>query len=291
MARTVDQIKQSIYTRIASRPSIAELITNPSTTALWKDFVECMAVEIATLEQLQDSYKADINTAIITAPIHNQEFVRNQAFLFQYDSVIPQVVELIDYVPTYNPVDATKRIITVCTVRLQASRVLDIKVAKNNPPEKLTVGELASIQGYYTDGGSSTALATGVGIAGIAHNLVTLDPDRVFIEGTIYHNGQFTSTIQADVILAIETYLYNLGRNGIIQTIKIIDAIQSVNGVTDVDIVNLAVRFAATAWGGKTYLIASSTVAYIFFETAAGYAYQENTAGETFTDKLTFTVG
>ncbi len=291
MARTVEQIKQSIYNSIASKPNLAGIVSNPSTTAVWKDFVHCMAVEVATLEQLNDSFKNDVETTINTASVHNADYVRQQAFLFQYDATTPQVVVLVDFVPTYDPVDATKRIITVCTVENNSSRILDIKVAKNSPPEKLTVGELASIQGYFTDGGSSSALGTGVGIAGIAHNLISLDPDRVFLEAEIFHDGQFASTIEADVILAIENYLYNLGKDGVMKTIEIIDAIQSVKGVTDVDIVNLAIRSAATAFGSKTYLINAGTVVSTKATTTAGYAYQENTASNTFTDKLTFTVG
>lgn len=297
MGRTVDQHKQFIYDQIALKPSLALLVSNPSQVAIWKDFVHCIATQMAALEQLQDQFKTDVEDTINTASVHNLDFVRKQAFYFQYDASVPQVITFKEVerptvtIPVYDPEDATKRIISVCVLRVTTSRVLEIFVAKNNPPVKLSVAELAAFQGYYTDGGTSTDLAQGVGVGGIAYDCKSLDPDYVFLEGTIYHQGQFAATIEADTILAIENYLYNLGKDGILVTTKLIDALQkNVPGFVNIDIVNLAIRANGTLFASKTYLIQASAVLLIQKEAAAGYAYQEITALNTFTDKLTFTV-
>lgn len=297
MARTVDQHKQFVYAQLALKPSLAAIIPNPSQAAIWKDFVYAVAVIMAELEQLQDSFKGDVEQTINTASVHNIEFVRQQAFYFQYDSSTPQVIEFIEVerptvvIPVYPIIDEAKRIISICVIRFTTSRILNIFVAKNNPPQKLSVGELASFQGYFTDGGSSTDLAQGVGVGGIAHACDSLDPDYVFLEATITYQGQYASTISADCILAIENYLYALDKDGILKTTKLIDALQSVPGFIDIDIVNLAIRANAIIFGSKTYLIQASAILSIQEEVAAGYAYQEVTGGNTFLDKLTFTVG
>lgn len=300
MSRTVDQHKQFIYDQIALKPSLALIVSNPSQVAIWKDFVHCIATQMATLEQLQDQFKTDVEDTINTAPVHNLDYVRDQAFYFQYDATTPQVIVFKEVerptvkIPVYDPIDITKRIISVCVLRVSTSRVINILVAKNNPPVKLTAPELASIQGYYSDGGSSTDLAQGVGVAGVAHACASLDPDYVFLEATIYHQGQYAATIQADTILAIENYIYNLGKDGILVTTKLIDALQSVPGFIDIDIVNLAIRANGETFSGpdqKHYLIQASSIVEISHLAASGYAYQEITASNTFTDKLTFVVG
>lgn len=276
---------------MALRPSLALALANPSQVVVWKDFVHSIAVEMGVHEQLLDLYKAQIETLVDRAPVHNIAWVIARAFEFQYDATTPQFLQLVDGVPTYVPVNTALRIITRCFIRFSTSRILNIYVTKSEPPAKLSALELSAIQDYYTNGGSSTDLGIGVGDAGIAHVLTSLDPDYVWIDATVYFNGQYSATIQTDVIAAIEAYLYSLGTKGELHTVKLIDAIQSVQGVNDINIRGLAIRPNATVFGSRTYLIQASAILAISQEAAAGYAYQEITGGETFTDKITFTVG
>lgn len=292
MARTVDQIKQFLYDQIALKPSLALLASSsPSQAAIWKDFIHAIAVAMAEFEQLQDSYKGDIETLIARTPVHSIEFVRNQAFYFQYDATTPQVIELDEnFVPAYPVVDPSKRLITRCVVRFNTNRILNILVAKNEPPEKLTSTEIASLQGYYTDGGSSSNLGIGVGMAGVAHTVASWDPDKLYLEATIYHDGQYNSTIKENCVIAINNYLSSLGSKGVFYTNKMIDALQAVPGFLDIDIVNLSIRSYLQAFGAGTKLIDASEWLLINHETVAGYAIGEDSSGNTFDDTLTFAV-
>jgi len=75
-----------------------------------------------------------------------------------------------------------------------------------------------------------------------SYNAVSLSPDRLFLAADIYYNGAYSGVISATVIEAIDTFLSNIDFDGIIRVSKLIDAIQSVPGVTDVAINDLAMR-------------------------------------------------
>ena len=290
MARTVSEIEQYIYDQVALKSTLELIATNPSQTALWKDFIHCIAVEMAVLEQLQDQYKLDVETLIKKAPVSTIDWVLQKCIEFQYDSVAPQSVQLIDGVAAYNPIDETKRIITVANARVTTSRILEIYVAKSSPPEPLTAPELSAIQAYFTDGGSNTVLGIGLGVAGIAYNLFSLDPDQVCIKGVIYADGQYAETVKADVIVAIESYLANLGKNGYFNTLQLKLAIHAVPGVLDMDLEDVAIRADATAFASRTFLVQAHDLLLRQSLSASGYAIGETTAANTLDDLITISV-
>jgi hypothetical protein len=298
MASTVDQIKQLIYEQIALKPSLALIVNNPSQVAIWKDFVHSLAVLLGVKEQLQDEFKANVEAIIEVAPVSTTSWVRDRAFEFQYDAATPQVLQLVEIippqvpvlVPKYVPVDVTKRILSVCVIRFSTSRILEMLVAKNTPPVKLTTPELDSLKGYFNDGGSSSDQGTGLGIAGIAYAIDSLDPDLVFIEGTIYVDGQYSATIKASIISAIEAYLGSLGPKGALDVLQLINAIQGVTGVRDMELVNVAIRSSVTPFGSKTFLIQASEQLSRFELATAGYALGETDPTNTLADKITIAI-
>lgn len=291
MARTVDQIKKFIYDQMATKPSLALILSNPSDTCIWKDFVHCVAVEMAVHEQLIDEFEARNKEYIAAAPVSTTAWIRQKAFEFQYSSTVPQIIQVVNFIPSYNPVNPALRIIKVCCIRFSTSRIVNIIVAKNYPPVALTAPELTAIQGYFTDGGSSTDFGTGIGVAGIAHNLISLSPDQMYMKATIYYSGQYSANIKADVIAAIEKHIAELGARGILNVQKLTDAIQAVTGVNDILIEDLAIRSNGTLFPSKTFLIQSFAQILKEKEAASGYAIGETDASNTLLDKLTFTVG
>lgn len=294
MARTVDEIVTQIDEQIAIKPILSALLTNPSTVAIWKNFRYAIAVCIAYFEQLLDKHKADMEAKLDTAGVGTMPWLRQKAFEFQYDATTPQITQLVNYIPKYPVVDPTKRIITICCLAFNTSRLIDMAVAKGSPPGPLTSTELTAFQNYLTAGGSASGSGAGVSIAGVAIVAATYSPDKLYLVAEIFYNGLYTNTIKGNVIAAIENYLINLGLTGIFHTIDLIDAIQSVEGVNDVDITDMSIRPHSTAWSGPftgTTLINTSTVSAIKYQTVAGYAVGETTTSYTLNDTLTFTVG
>lgn len=287
MARTTDEIIATMDEEQASQPELTEL-DSPSQTAIYKLWKYITAQTINLFEQLIDRKQAAIEEILARGRVFSAEWVQEQCFLFQYDATTPQVVQLVDYVPTYDPVDPTKRIVTRSCVRVVGG-VATILVAKNEPPEKLVALEITAINNYFTNTGNGTNKGTGIGYVGQTLSCYSLDPDLLFLEAEIFYNGQYAATIEDDVILAIETYISNLPLDGNLRVVDLTDVIQGVAGFSDIFINNLSCRSAATAWGSGTDLILADTLVATEYETAAGYMIGETTAGETLADKLTFT--
>lgn len=289
MARTIAQIKASILAEKALQTPLSGL-TSTSATSIYGLWAYICAVAIALHEQLIDIFKAEMETTISKAIVPSNAWLQSKVFEFQYSATTPQVVQLVNFAPTYNPINTTLRIITRCSVKTTGQRVVTIKVAKNEPPVALSAPELTALNGYLTRGGDGTVGGAGTGIsyAGVQISAVSLTSDKLYLKATINYNGQFASVISASVIAAINTYLATLPFDGIIKVLDLVDAIQLVAGVTDIKIEHLAIRADATAFGSKTYLIQSFTQNYTTYPTFAGYVIGETTASNTFTDTLTF---
>lgn len=287
MARTTQEIIDTMGAEQALHPTLADL-NSPSQTAiytLWK-YIVAMASRI--LEILWDKKKAEFEAILATGVTPSIYWLRQKAFEFQYDALTPQIVQLVNTQATYVPIDITKRIITRAATNSSAG-LATLFLAKNDPPEKLTAPELSSIQGYFTSAGDGTTQAVGVGFAGQSIYCVSLDPDLLYLEATIYYNGQYAGTIVNDTITAIEAYISDLGLYPIMKTVDLVDVIQSVKGFSDIDIVNLSCRDAATAWLSGTDLVLASATLATSYTTSSGYMIGETTATYTLLDKLTFT--
>jgi len=288
MARTTAEIQATMDTEQAAQPALSTLNSTSQTAiyTLWKYIVsKCQNV----LEQLWDEKKTELENIIFQGITPSIYWVRAKTFEFQYDATTPQVIELIDLIPRYRVIDTTKRIVTRAAVNTGAGYGV-VNVAKNEPPEKMTAPELAALQDYFTAAGDGTTQAIGIGYAGQSISFDSYDPDRIYIEGEIFYSGQYSATFPSDAILKIETYISNLDINGVFRVSQMINALAELDGFNSIDIVEMVARPATTGFGGGTVLYlasaGSSSAAYL---STAGYMIGEDTVGETFLDKITFT--
>lgn len=287
--RTLQQIIDQMNAEKTAQADLVDL-DSPSQTAIYTLWIYIQAMCQYFLESLVSVKQAEIETTVNSAIVPSEAWLQRKALEFQYSATVPQVVQLVDFVPTYNPVDATLRIITRASVQTTGQRIVTVKVAKSEPPVALSGPELSAFQAYLTQGGDGTTSGTGTGIgyAGVQIKATSITSDRLFLRGTIKYNGQYSATVQADVIAAINNYLANIPFDGQFKVLSLIDAIQSVPYVTDIDMDDIAIRANAVAFSAKTYLIQSKTSIYTSYQLFAGYLTEEPTAGETFADKLTF---
>lgn len=272
MARSTAEIKAAMIAEKALQTSLAGL-TSTSTTAIWNLYFFIVAQAINIFEQLQDVFKTEIEGIAAAAVPATPPWIQQKVFEFQYDAATPQVITLVDFVPTYATVDTTKRIVTRCSVKTNANKTVNVKVAKGTTPGPLAGAEQTALE----------AMLDAILPAGVQRSVINLTSDKLWIDGDIYYNGQYSATISADVIAAIKAYLADLPFDGVVKISSIEDAIQSVAGVTDVVITEVRARANTTAFGS------ASTIARTW-DTVAGYIVEETTAGQTFTDTLTFTV-
>jgi hypothetical protein len=279
MARSIATIlalmdaEQSAQTDLSSLNSTS----NSSIYKLWKYII---ATQMFLQETLWDIYKDKLEVAISNAAVGSGAWLQDKVLKFQYDSVTPQVLTVgTDFSVNYTTVDATKLLITRAAVNRTAQRTVLVKVAKSDPPVALSAPELSSLNGYLDD----------ICFAGVNYIATSLTSDKLYLKANIYFDGQYAATISDAVIAAVNTYLSDLPFDGKIRLTSLVDAIQSVTGVNDVVLEDVAVRADATAFASKTYMVQNSTTLIPSYQLYAGYAVEETTASNTFVDKLTFT--
>lgn len=278
MARSIATIQATMDAEQATQTELTTLNSTSQTAiyTLWKFITSAI---INYVEQLWDLYKLELETIVASAPVGSNRWLQNKVLQFQYDATTPQVLAIdSNFAVNYPTIDPTLRIVTRCAVITTPVKKVVIKVAKSDPPVPLTAPELSSLTGYVSD----------LSFAGINYSVVSLDSDKIYIKGNIYYNGQYALTISDAVILAINTYLANIPFNGSVSILGLTDAIQSVTGVTDILLVDVAIRSDLTAFASKTYLINNKTNIITNYSTYAGYVAEETTASNTFTDTLTF---
>lgn len=278
MARSITQILTQMENELAAQSSLSGL-NSPSQTAIYKLWMYIMASAIYFHETLWDIFKGEIETIVDNAPVGTDGWVQQKCFEFQYDAVTPQVVTISDtFVVGYDAVDETLRIVTRCSVKTLPNKIVSVKVAKSDPPTALTLTELNSLKGYLDD----------ISFAGVQYNAISLSSDKIYLKGSIYYNGQYSTVIATNVIAAVNNYLANTPFDGDIRVQKLVDAIQDVEGVKDIVVDDMAIRADVTLFANKTYLVQNKTTMFNKYPMFAGYAVEETTVGETFTDKLTF---
>lgn len=278
MARSIATIQKQIIDSKNADPVLSTRLTSTSKRAIWRLWTFITAVAINLLEQAVDIMVAVIEAMVAKASPATPQWLQDQVFKFQYSSTTPQVVQLINFAPVYPVVDATLRIVTRCSVTTDVNNTVTIKVAKNEPPQALAGLELSALQSYIDV----------IGAAGVSYNVVSLAPDRLYVEADIYYTGLYASVIQTDVIAAINAYIAGIPFNGRIRVSDLEIAIKAVSGVEDVVFHNVYARAAATAYGSGTALVVSNTLASRFWPTLAGYAISEDTATHTLADSLNF---
>jgi len=279
MARSRETIQSTMDVEQATHTELSAL-NSPSTTSIFTLWKFVFASIINYFEQLFDLYKIEIEGIIKNAPVGSNFWVQKRILEFQYSATVPQVLQVdsTTLAVNYPIVDPTLLLITRCSVKTTPVKVVTIKVAKSNPPVALSGPELSSLVGYVSD----------ISFAGVNYSVTSLASDKLYLKADIYYNGQYASTISANVITAIKTYLSTLPFDGAINLLKLTDAIQAVVGVTDIVLQDVAMRADATAFASKTYLVLSKTTVISTYPSQAGYIEEETTSGSLFTNTLNF---
>jgi hypothetical protein len=179
----------------------------------------------------------------------------------------------------YPIVDTTKQIVTRCSVNTEINKQVSIRVAKENPPVKLTTAEVNALSSYVTL----------IGNAGVTYNVISLDPDLIEINADIYYNAQYSAIISDSMTNAINTFLANIDFNGAIYVGKLEDAMRGVAGVNDVKINVLNVRASFETYAQTHTLYNLSTgINNRLYQPYAGYIITETQTSHTLTDTLTY---
>lgn len=222
MARTIEEIEQEIDAAKNSKTELDEL-NSSSSTAIWKLWRYIVAAAHHTLEKLVEDQAAKAISG-------TTDWYAQKVLEFQYGDTI----SIIDYVPQYLVLDASKQIVTQVSVNDIYGAVL-IKVAKGNSGslEPLSVDEQTALISYINQ----------IKFAGVNTVLINQAADQLHLAADIYYNGQLDlSTFQSTVESTINSYIQGLPFNGLFYTNKLIDKLQEIDGLNDVKINTLNVQ-------------------------------------------------
>lgn len=270
MARSIQEIQNAI---IADKNARDELngLDSPSNVAIWLTWTYIVAVAINLHEQIFDLFKSDVQDIASQAIPATGPWWFEQIKNFQYSATNPQNIVLVNLVPTYPTVDPDLRILTRVAINQTPNLVVNIKVAKEEPPVILDGLEYAALLDYVDT----------IKPAGIKTNVVNADADRLRLEIAIYYDPSFGGTIQTDVFAALDNYMANLPFDGVVRPIDIADYLQQVNGFVNILVTSIKGRSAVTA-------LVDAVEIQLEYATFSGRIIEEDTAGNTFADTITF---
>ncbi len=298
MARTVEQINQAITTTLTTEFA-AVGITIDATLWSKRNILRllCYTVAVAQnlLEQLQDIFIDRVTVIQARSAAASVLWLQDKMFKFQYSATTPQIINInalnltdaatgtvYQYlVAAYPTINEDLRIITACSVKANISNQVKIKIAKGNPFAPLSAPELAAAESYVDM----------IGAAGITYNVISLAPDQITVQANIYYNGTYSAVIATNVEAAINNFFQNasiVNFDGAILLSLLTDAIQNVEGVNDVVLVNVRCRRDADAWAAGTDIVAAQLVISRQWQSIAGYAIAETTATHTLADTLNY---
>jgi hypothetical protein len=284
MARTVQECNQYIVSNLVTEFAAVGITIN---TATWSKRnllrLICYVVAIAqsVAEQMNDIAIAKMQTIQNASAAATALWLQDAVFKFQYSATSPQNISIINNVPAYAVVNESLRIVRACSINTTVTNQVNIKVAKGEPLSALSGAEKTALQTYVVAKGT----------AGITYNVISNNPDRLYLKADIYYQGTYSSVISASVIDALNNFLTNLSKvnfNGNILVSDIENLIRNIAGVNDVVIDRMAIRESSQAIFGGTDMVLNGDWINRKMQFAAGYAIQEDTATHTFTDTLNF---
>ena len=249
MSRSIQNIKDSILSAIASDPVLAS-INSPSDTAIWKKWVDVISTAIATEENLNDIFITNTESILKQNAPATIQWIQKMLNYFQYSLTTPQAIQLntTNLAPYYVTEDTSLNIITrnaIVTSYMDSSGhivgtpgIVLVKVAKGTTPGPLNSLEIAALQSYLNI----------IKPAGILYQILSVKGDRLFTEVKVWYNGAYSSTIQNSVLAAYNNYLATLPFNGVLKLSDLMIAIKNVTGVSDVEFVNINYRRGADSF-------------------------------------------
>lgn len=256
MARTIDQIRQTIIDKVQAEPALAAL-TLTSKVAVWRLFVYCVSYAIWLLETMFDAHKSEIDTALANQKKGSKLWYRNMALAFQYGFSLVKLNEfdLITDSDQFNnagytaeQIAASKIIKYAAVTEGEMESRLIIKIATENNDGVLSpIGdnEKTSFDYYISE----------INYAGVKYTIINYAPDRLQLNLTIKVDPKVIDLTGTKILMsatdvgtkpvetALAEFMKELPFDGKMVLNALIDKLQDVPGV-----INPILNAASTSW-------------------------------------------
>lgn len=240
----IEDIQQSILDAMAADIVLAPLLTNTSKFSIFRLIAYVVATAIWTMYQLQDIFRTEINTTIANLKPHSIRWYAQKSRAFQYGYDLIEETDMYDNSLLTPDQIAASQIVSYAAV-VELERGIRIKLAKTIGADlgALTTPELLSFTAYMKE----------VKDAGVRVKITSSAPDDLRLAIRIQYNplvlngdgSRIDGTAATPVKDAIKTHLKNLPFNGLFSVQKLVDAIQAVEGVSDMNIDQVQTRYGA----------------------------------------------
>lgn len=232
--RTTEEIKKEITDAILADDTLCtafglnsgeEWDSQVSSVSLLNLLAYVFAMASRTLEWLFDMFRKEVEERIEAALPGTVSWYWNKIVQFQYGHDLNENA-------SYDTVDEDAQIIKHCAV-FEIDNGIIVKVNKGDTYDTLTATELEALQEYVDR----------VKFAGTRAYCYSFEPDEVTLELNIWRDPLVLDASMnrisdgaAVIQNAVREYLDGIVYGGVLNKTKLIDAIQRVEGVTDVTI-------------------------------------------------------
>jgi hypothetical protein len=244
MARTKQLIKDGMLLAVANHPVLGSLLTSTSATAIWILFIEIVAACVCSLEILHDLFKADVSETIAALKPHTTRWYAGIAKKFQYGYNLVADADYYDNTGISDSVVASSKIVTYAAV-VEQFPGLRVKVAKTVGSDlaALSAPELAAFVNYMAR----------VKDAGVRLTITSTGADNLLLTLRVKYNplvltstgARIDGTVAEPVKDAVKRHLKNLPFNGVFSIQKLVDELQKVDGVADLSVDAVQVKYGA----------------------------------------------
>jgi len=273
MARTIDEIQQSMITAIQADPVLAPVATSTSKVAIWRLMTRIFASCAWGVEMLFDTLKAEVNELIANLKPHSARWYATKAKQFQYGFSLIIDSDFYDNTGFTDDQIEDSQVVKYSAVTEGEDGKLRIKIAG------ISGDDLAPISGPQLI--SFTEYIKRIKDAGVKISIVNQVSDKLSLDLKIYYNpliidgtGQrIDGADNTPVQNAVKTFLKNQPFNGVFVLAYLVDALQKIDGV-----VIPHVNQCLTKYG--TFSFTSVDVQYI---PDSGYLRFENDSDLTIT--------
>ncbi|SHK69903.1 hypothetical protein [Epilithonimonas mollis] len=248
MARTINQISDTIISRIKAEPLLADL-NSTSKTSVWRLIVYCVSFGIWVLENLFDTHKSEIDDKIANQKKGSKLWYRNMALAFQYGfDLIVDTDQFDNTNYTQEQIDESKIIKYAAVIESESESRLIVKVATENGDGVLSpINEIQKTAfDYYFDE---------INYAGVKYTIINYAPDRLKLNLTIKVDPKVIDLSGTKILMSsadvgskpIETalaeFMKELPFDGKLVLNALVDKLQKIQGV-----VNPILNSASTSW-------------------------------------------
>ncbi|MBS0647400.1 MAG: nucleotidyltransferase [Verrucomicrobia bacterium] len=244
MARTISIIQNEMIAAVQADAVLSTMLTSRSKTAIWRLFLYIVAAAIWTLEKLHDTFKSDVDETISRLKPHSLRWYAEKAKNFQNGYNLVPEADYYDNTGIDPDLIEASKIIAYAAV-VEQTRGVRIKVAKNLGTD---LGPTAQTELF-----SFTAYMKEIKDAGVKVRITTGPADDLKMSLRVIYNPlvlnaageRIDGTSATPVPDAIREHLKNLPFNGVFSIQKLVDAIQAVEGVSDLNVDSITSRYGA----------------------------------------------